>query len=162
MNNNGKEFTIKIDKNVYNKCFSKYSGGPEIYEQLKRRIELDNKKEIYNYNNNQEITNEVDFYNLKLEDGNSFLHIVTNEGFPEMVRYFLEKGANVNIANSKGDTPLHIAVRNKNEDIIKLLIDFNAKIGICNNDSEVVYVSENAKKKKYGIEKEYVDKQHGK
>ena len=162
MNNNGKEFTIKIDKNVYNKCFSKYSGGPEIYEQLKRRIELDNKKEMYNYNNNQEISNEVDFYNLKLEDGNSFLHIVTNGGFPEMVRYFLEKGANVNIVNSKGDTPLHIAVRNKHEDIIKLLIDFNAKIGICNNDNEVVYVSENAKKRKYGIEKEYVDKQHGK
>ena len=161
MNNNGKEFTIKIDKNVYNNCFSKYSGGPEIYEQLKRRIELDNKKEMCNYNN-QEISNEVDFYNLKLEDGNSFLHIVTAEGFPEMVRYFLEKGANVNILNSKGDTPLHIAVRNKNEEIIKLLIDFNAKIGICNNDNEVVYISENGKKKKYGIEKEYVDKQHGK
>ena len=56
-----------------------------------------------------------------------------------LVQYFLEKGANVNVQNYDGDTPLHIALRNKNNEIIKLIMEKNPAMNIPNNKGDIAF-----------------------
>ena len=44
----------------------------------------------------------------------------------EAVEYLLENGANANVKNKDGITPLHIAVKEKNYDITARLLDAGA------------------------------------
>ncbi len=47
---------------------------------------------------------------------------------------FISKGADVNIKNKDGKTPLHIAVENNYEDIVKLLLQKNADVNAKDNN----------------------------
>ena len=38
----------------------------------------------------------------------------------ELARYMVLKGANVNIKNNIGDSPLEIAIRNQNHDLVMI------------------------------------------
>jgi len=51
----------------------------------------------------------------------------------EDVTNLIKKGANVNMKNKYGDTPLTIACENKNLEIIKYLVEKKAKINISNS-----------------------------
>ena len=116
--NNGKEFTINVTEQNINKCFTKYSGGPENIPFLNGKFE--------EKNNDINLDKYVDFYKLEEKNtGNSYLHLATIDNYPILVEYFLEKGANVNAQNYDGDTPLHIALRNKNNEIIRFSIYMN-------------------------------------
>lgn len=49
------------------------------------------------------------------------------DGLEQTFRYLLSKGANVNLADSNGNTPLHCVVK-KNPDVVKLFIENNADV----------------------------------
>jgi ankyrin repeat protein len=54
------------------------------------------------------------------------LHRATNS--PKVLEAMIRRGANVNVADSSGDTPLHLAVRGGNVASVKLLLDAGADI----------------------------------
>ena len=63
------------------------------------------------------------------------------------------KGSDINKQNVDGDTPLHLAVRNKNMKIIKILLDHKAKLDIPNKEGEIPFDFFNFDmKKKFGLE----------
>ena len=136
--NNGKEFTKNVTEQNINECLKKYSGGPQNINFLNIKCE-DNINENNKY---------VDFYNLeKKNTGNSYLHISTIENYPELVQYFLEKGANVDKQNNNGDTALHIALRNKNLDIVRIIMNYKPSLDIPNNDGVIAFDLFNSKMK---------------
>ena len=47
-------------------------------------------------------------------------------------------GADVNIKNHSGDTPLHTATRHEMEYIVMLLLHYNADVDLRNNRNETV------------------------
>lgn len=58
---------------------------------------------------------------------------VYNHKYFENVRTIVEKGANINIKNNKGNTPLIFACRTNNLDVIKYLLNKGADINAKNN-----------------------------
>ena len=145
--NNGKEFTIKITQNILNKCYYKYSGGPASIRYKNTDFES---KKTKTKNNNYF----VDYYSLiDPKTGNTYLHLATLENYPQMVKYFIEKGANINAQNKDGNTPLHIAVEKKYKDIIKLLMDNKAALDIPNKEGNIAFDFFTPEmKKEYGVD----------
>ena len=141
---NGKEFTVKITKNILNRCFKKYSGGPKmINENINETIDKRSKINFY-----------VDYYKLiNKKNGNSLLHSASFENHPELVKYFLDKNSDVNLQNYDGDTPLHLALKNKNKKIIKILMNHKADLNIPNNKGSAPYdLYTTEMKKEFGID----------
>ena len=62
-------------------------------------------------------------------------------GYEELVRYLLEKKSNINLKNYDGNTPLHLALLNKeqNENIIDILMEYNPRLDIKNNNNEIAF-----------------------
>ena len=147
---NGKEFTIKITDEIIRKCFMKYSGGPEVISYLKEQF----KNEQFKNNEDELREDQVNFYDIITEEGNSFLHIATMENLPELVKYFTDKGANLNIQNLNGDTPLHISAREKFDLCTKILLEGKAALDIPNNNNQIAFdYFDNMQKKEFGLEK---------
>jgi len=69
-------------------------------------------------------------------EGNTCLHIAVGlmcegedpEKAKTIVEYLLEKGANPNIKNKEGWTPVHIAARKKNNECVKWALSYNFEI----------------------------------
>ena len=156
---NGKEFTIKITDEVIKKCLTKYSGGPSVISYLKSQL----KKDQFNEKENELREDQVNFYSLITKEGNSFLHIATMENLPELVKYFTDKGANVNIQNLNGDTPLHISAREHFDACTLILLKAKASLDIPNNNNKIPfdYFNED-RKKKFGLDKIVIKDNNGK
>ena len=148
--NGGKEFTVKVTDEIIRKCLDKYSGGPEAIKYKKGG-------EDKNIKNNNYINDDglVNFYELtEKKTGNSYLHLAAQGNYPQLMNYFIEKGADINKKNNEGNTPLHIALRKNNLEIVKILLDNNAKLDIPNDDGEIPFdLFTNEMKKKFGLEK---------
>ena len=146
--NGGKEFTIKVNKEMFKRCLDKYSGGPSTIPDLKEDLAnlVDEKK--------LDIEGFVNFYELvEKNTGDSYLHIATKGNYYELVKYFILKGSDINKQNLDGNTPMHIAARNKNMKIIKILLDFKAKLDIPNKEGEIPFdLFTFDMKKKFGLE----------
>ena len=56
--------------------------------------------------------------------------------YTNIVELLLKMGADSNIKNHSGDTPLHIAVRYEMEYIVKLLLHYNANVHVKNERNE--------------------------
>ena len=151
--NGGKEFTIKVTDEGVKKCLDKYSGGPEVIKFINEEIGKNLKEN--NFINNQNSDGFVNFYELKEKStGNSYLHLATLGNYPQLVKYFIEKGADINKRNEEGDTALHLAIKNSNLEIIQILLDNKAKLDIPNNEGEIPFdFFTNDMKKKFGLEK---------
>ena len=171
----GKEFTFKITKDIIQRCFIKYSGGPTVLKMNHyNTIDENEKNEINNrYNNNkkktidinQELEEEigktknnddlVNFYKLiDKKTGNSFLHLAVIGGYDQFVKYFIEKKADINMKNFDGNTPLHLALINKDKKIIDILMKNNPKLDIPNNKGEIPFeLFTDEMKEHYGIDK---------
>ena len=151
--NGGKEFTIKVAAQMLKKCLDKYSGGPEVIKFLKD--EFSRNVKTRNNVKNINIDGFVNFYELMEKNtGNTYLHLAIIGDYPKLVKYFIEKGADINKKNNEGDTPLHIALRNKNNPIIKILLDNKVKLDIPNNEGEIPFdLFNNEMKKQFGLEK---------
>lgn len=64
--------------------------------------------------------------NLQDRDGNTALHIAAQIGWAEGVRWLNVVEANVNATNSRGETPLILAVQQRNVEVTQQLIDAGA------------------------------------
>ena len=56
--------------------------------------------------------------------------------YTKIVKFLLYMGADANLQNYDGDTPLHLAARYEMEYIVKLLLHYNADVGITNEKGE--------------------------
>ena len=61
---------------------------------------------------------------------------ICEDRYTKIVKLLLKMGADVNIKNYAGDTPLHIAAEYEMEYIVKLLLHYNADILVTNNRNE--------------------------
>ena len=61
---------------------------------------------------------------------------ICEDRYTKIVKLLLEMGANTNIKNHSGDTPLHIAARYEMEYIVMLLLHYNADVNLKNNRNE--------------------------
>ena len=167
----GKEFTFKITKEIIQKCFIKYSGGPSVLKMNKNNKKNNEFEENNNNSDNGDNTdieeleeeinlgkkneNYVNYYNLiDKNTGNSFLHLAVIGGYDEFVRYFLEKKADINLKNFEGNTPLHLALINKDKKIIDILMNNKPKLNIANNKGQIQFdLFTDEMKEYYGIDK---------
>ena len=51
----------------------------------------------------------------------------------------LEKGANANLADQNGETPLFLAVKSGNEELVRILLDHKADVTIKDNQHKTVF-----------------------
>ena len=148
----GKEFTFRITKDILRKCFIKYSGGPPLLKMNFFKKEKEENRKNYEIKENSVIENKEDDYKkpdffvnyyklIDKKNGNSFLHMAVMGGYEELVRYLLEKKSNINLKNFDGNTPLHLALLNKeqNENIIDILMEYNPRLDIKNNNNEIAF-----------------------
>ena len=63
---------------------------------------------------------------MRLEDGQTPLHIASILGHTGIAHYLLENNAQTNVQDSTGTTPLHEAVRYGNLEIVQMIL--NAQI----------------------------------
>jgi len=68
----------------------------------------------------------------KNEDGYTALHWACMRAHWDVVKYLIEKGADLNVVGGDGGTQINWAVHHDNVDIIKILIDKGAKLNIRN------------------------------
>ena len=151
---NGKEFTIKVTEDILKKCFTKYSGGPEVISFIKKLREEEKKGIV------KELRPDfINVYNYRLDNNNTFLHIAILENYPELVNYFVDKGASCNLQNDDGDTALHLAIKNGNINIIKKVLEGKAALDIANNDDVIPFeMLTSEQKKELGLEKLSIEK----
>ncbi len=71
--------------------------------------------------------------------GNSPLQIAALEGFVDVVRFLLEKGAEVDTRNIDKETPLIDAVENGHWEVVKLLLEFGANPRLGNAKGDEPY-----------------------
>ena len=55
------------------------------------------------------------------DDGTTALMMATQKATPEMVRYLLDQGAEVNVRDKWGRTALDVATRNEDTSVVTLL-----------------------------------------
>ena len=126
--NIGKEFAMNINENQYNICLNKYSGGPTNFTHMKNNLE--EKK-----NETLKVPKHINFYDLEEKNtGNSYLHTAVIDNYPELVRYILEKNADINKQNNDGDTALHLALRSGNMELIKIIMGKKPSLDIKNKE----------------------------
>ena len=58
--------------------------------------------------------------------GRSLLYLSARNGYLDICKYLLEKGAKVNETQSTGSTPLHAASYYGNKKIVELLLEYGA------------------------------------
>ena len=73
------------------------------------------------------------------EQGNTLLHIASQNGNKRMSKLCLRRGASLNIQNCKGQTPLHFAFGYGYVDLGNYLVSKGADDSIKNNDRLVCY-----------------------
>ncbi len=111
----------------------------EIIEQVKKLIQIGNSKDLDNFIENIPVSYYTDEFSKKdFED--SLLHVLMNwKVSANTFRIALENGANPNLLNWKGRTPIfdYFSLERKNENIqkVQLLIQFGADINTIDQNS---------------------------
>ena len=60
--------------------------------------------------------------------GTNLFHLAAKYGDVKTAELQLKKGIDINVKNSAGETPLHIAVKNEEERMVKFLIKNGAEV----------------------------------
>lgn len=68
--------------------------------------------------------------------GEAALHIVAKNGDPVYLRYLIQKGANPNIQDAQGNSPMMIAVNNGWDEGVEILITYHANVNLGNSSGE--------------------------
>jgi ankyrin repeat protein len=68
--------------------------------------------------------------------GEAALHIVAKNGDPVYMRYLIQKGANPNIQDANGNSPMMIAVNSGFDEGVGILITYHANVNLPNNSGE--------------------------
>lgn len=74
---------------------------------------------------------------------NSPLHVAARDGHLKIVQLLIDKGADVNVTNSDGQSPLHLAVRRNNcMEMVELLVSNHADVNsIDKNGMPLVFIT---------------------
>ena len=140
------QFSSTISKRQMRRCCSMISGGPKKI-RIKKKINSfkENLRKKFNhkilsFKKNGDKNDLSLFYTMVVGDpfmkknkilnknyrdknNNSSLQIAVKQNSVYLTKYFLDKkNKNINSRNNKGQTALHIACSNRNEDIINLLV----------------------------------------
>ncbi|WP_028330616.1 ankyrin repeat domain-containing protein [Brachyspira alvinipulli] len=114
---------MPINSNLYKKS--------RLYELLQKIIK---KKDDENFDLKENIDKlleiidkstqeDVNYYDNQM----SCLHLAVQINNPDVVAALIAKGANVNVINERGVSPLHMAIiKNQPEEVIKVLLDNGA------------------------------------
>lgn len=70
--------------------------------------------------------------NTKNTYGETRLHWAVENGYTEIVKALIAKGADINTKDIYGQTPLHLATRNGHTEIVKALLDASADVHMKN------------------------------
>lgn len=70
-------------------------------------------------------------------DGNGVVHHAAAKNLPEGIKYLLEKGADLNVTNNYGETPLHSAAKNDAVQAIRYLLANNASRLAADNKGNI-------------------------
>ncbi|KAJ6559966.1 ankyrin repeat-containing domain protein, partial [Mycena capillaripes] len=62
------------------------------------------------------------------------LHFAATNGHTQIVRFLVERHANVNLPEKGELTPVHIAARDGHADIVRLLVDHRADVNSRENE----------------------------
>ena len=140
------QFSSTISKRQMRKCCSVISGGPKKVRIKKvKKILNENLRKKFNYKilsfkkngDKNDLSlfytmvvgdpymkkNKISNKNYRDRNNNSSLQIAVKQNSMYLTKYFLDKkNKNINNKNNKGQTALHIACSNRNENIIKLLV----------------------------------------
>jgi len=82
------------------------------------------------------LTESVDRYIAKFginctdNDGSTLLHVMVIYGTPELVRHTIKRGANLNVIDSNGNTPLSLACTSHFVENAFTLLDAGAKVNL--------------------------------
>ncbi|XP_061198218.1 E3 ubiquitin-protein ligase MIB2-like [Saccostrea echinata] len=68
-----------------------------------------------------------------IENGVTGLQVASNNGHEKVVKFLLERGADINKVDKEGNTPLHFAVHGQKTAVIKLLLEQKADSSIQNS-----------------------------
>lgn len=89
-------------------------------------------EELLRYGVHIDIEIDPDFSIYSADDGDvdwdTSIHLAILNGHTKLVKYLIQQGANVNICNFRKITPLHVAIHEKSEKIIRLLLKHKANI----------------------------------
>ena len=94
----------------------KETKNPKASKQTPQQLILDNRKEEAM----QEFAMPVDI-NAMDEDGNTVLHVAAKVDDANLITYFIFRGADPELKNHEGDTPLHLAIKNDSMQAAKAL-----------------------------------------
>ncbi len=100
--------------------FSGCASAPVATKQTPQQLIMQNRKSEAM----QEFTLPTDI-NAADEDGNTVLHIAAMVDDAELISYFIFKGADPELKNFDGDTPLHVAIKNNSLEAAKALADIS-------------------------------------
>ncbi len=81
-----------------------------------------------NANVNARLTKNTDFASLSDRESNTALHFAAKQGCVETVKALVSANADVNVVNSRGETPLMLAAYHSNVEAARFLISANADI----------------------------------
>jgi ankyrin repeat protein len=70
------------------------------------------------------------------ETGEAALHIIAKNGDPVYLRFLIQKGANPNIQDASGNTPMIIAINSGFEEAVSILITYRANVNLANSAGE--------------------------
>lgn len=70
------------------------------------------------------------------ETGEAALHIIAKNGDSVYLRYLIQKGANPNIQDASGNTPMLIAVNSGFDEGVSILITYRANVNLANSAGE--------------------------
>ncbi len=114
----------------------------EIDKQIKHYLKEKLLKAATNGNNEDGIKNIINLVysgadvNVQNKNGDTALHLATDNENTEIIKKLIEAGADVNVQNKNGDTALHLAIDNKNTEIIKKLIEAGADVNVQNKNGD--------------------------
>lgn len=119
-------------KEFLNKQINDYFNRDEDGNTILHACAIAKNKEIFDYL----IKNKPQLINVKNNNDNTVLHELCSTGYLIGLKKILKlkniTDVNLNVKNTEGNTPLHIAIYNNQKDIVKLLIDNGADLSINN------------------------------
>jgi len=72
----------------------------------------------------------------KSADGEAALHILARKSDPVFLRYLVQKGANRNIEDAAGNSPMLVAVNSGFDEGVRILITYRANVNLANKSGE--------------------------